>query len=121
MATAIKGTSRKAVVSSSALPAGPQDAGAGPCELRLYVAGQTPRSTAAIANLRAICDDHLGGRYTLEVTDLMHSPHLAARDRIVAIPTLVRLHPLPRVRVIGDLSDTDRVLACLCRPSVPSS
>lgn len=85
----------------------------GSYELRLYVAGQTPRSLAAIANLRRIVQEHLAGRYTIEVIDLVHRPQLAAGDQILALPTLVRRLPSPLKRVIGDLSNTERVLVGL--------
>lgn len=81
--------------------------------LRLYVAGQTPKSLAAVSNLRQICEAHLAGRYTVEVIDLMDNPQLAARDQILAVPTLVRQLPEPLKRIIGDLSKTDRVLVGL--------
>jgi circadian clock protein KaiB len=79
-------------------------------ELRLYVAGQSARSIAAIANLKRICDGHLGGRYAIEVIDLLEQPHRAKADDILAIPTLVRLLPPPIRKIIGDLSNIDRVL-----------
>jgi len=78
--------------------------------LRLYVAGQTPKSLAAIANLRRICEAHLAGRYDVEVIDLVANPQLAAMDQILAVPTLVRRLPEPLKRIIGDLSKLDRVL-----------
>lgn len=78
--------------------------------LRLYIAGQTPKSVAALANLRKICDEHMSGQYEVEVIDLMVNPHLAQKDQIVAIPTLVRQLPEPLKRIIGDLSNTQRVL-----------
>jgi circadian clock protein KaiB len=81
--------------------------------LRLYVAGQTPKSLAAIANLKSICEEHLAGRYTIEVVDLLVTPQLAAGDQIVALPTLVRRLPPPLKRIIGNLSDTERVLVGL--------
>ena len=81
--------------------------------LRLYVAGQTPKSLAAFANLRRICETHLAGRYEIEVVDLLERPALARGDEIVAIPTLVRKLPEPITKVIGDLSDTERVLVGL--------
>ncbi len=81
--------------------------------LRLYVAGQTPKSLAAIANLKAICEAHLAGLYTIEVIDLLLSPQLAAGDQILAVPTLVRRLPPPIKRIIGNLSDTERVLVGL--------
>jgi len=85
----------------------------GEYNLRLYVAGQTPKSLTAIANLRAICRDHLAGRCTIEVIDLLVTPQLAAGDQIVALPTLVRRLPPPLKRIIGNLSDTERVLVGL--------
>ena len=78
--------------------------------LRLYVAGQTPKSVAAINNLRQLCEKHLAGRYSLDVIDLMLDPSLAQRDQIVAIPTLIRQLPEPIRRIIGDLSNSERVL-----------
>lgn len=81
--------------------------------LRLYVAGQTPKSVSAIANLKKICEEHLAGRYTIEVIDLLLNPQLAAGDQILAVPTLVRRLPPPIKRVIGNLSDTERVLVGL--------
>lgn len=80
---------------------------------RLYVAGQSPKSLAAIANLRRLCDSHLQGRYSIEVVDLMANPKAAQKDQIVAIPTLVRRLPEPFKRVIGDLSNADRVMVAL--------
>lgn len=82
-------------------------------ELRLYVAGQTPKSLTALANLRKICNDHLNGHYQLNVIDLMKTPQLAQGDQILAIPTLVRNLPQPMRKIIGDLSDTERVLVGL--------
>jgi circadian clock protein KaiB len=79
-------------------------------ELRLYVAGQTSRSLAAIDNLRRICEANLKGRYTIEVIDLVQTPQLARVDQIVAIPTLVKKLPPPQRRIIGDLSNSERVL-----------
>ena len=81
--------------------------------LRLYVAGQTPKSMAAFANLKKLCEEHLAGRYTIEVVDLMKHPQLAAGDQIVAIPTLVRKLPEPLRRIVGDLSNTERALVGL--------
>ena len=81
--------------------------------LRLYVATKTPKSVRALANLKALCDEHLGGRYHLEVIDLAEHPELAARHQIVAIPTLVRELPSPMRKIIGDLSNTERVLSGL--------
>ena len=82
-------------------------------ELRLYVAGQTPKSLAAFANLKAICEEHLAGKYRIEVIDLMVNPQLARGDQILAIPTLVRSLPEPMRKIIGDLSNTERVLVGL--------
>lgn len=82
-------------------------------ELRLYVAGQTPRSLTAFANLKKLCEEHLSGRYTIEVVDLIKHPQLAAGDQIVAIPTLVRKLPEPLRKIVGDLSNTERALVGL--------
>ncbi len=82
-------------------------------ELRLYVAGQTRKSLTAFANLKKICDEHLAGRYRIEVVDLLKNPQLARGDQILAIPTLVRKLPPPIKKIIGDLSDTLRVLVGL--------
>jgi circadian clock protein KaiB len=81
--------------------------------LRLYVAGQTAKSLRAFANLQRLCENHLGGRYRIEVIDLLQQPTLAKGDQIVAIPTLVRRLPPPMRKIIGDLSDTERVLVGL--------
>ncbi|MGA9188143.1 MAG: circadian clock KaiB family protein [Methanosarcina sp.] len=81
--------------------------------LRLYVAGQTKKSLAAFANLKKICEDHLGGRYRIEIIDLLENPQLAKGDQILAIPTLVRKLPQPIKKIIGDLSNTERVLVGL--------
>src|SRR5207244_5632609 len=80
---------------------------------RLYMAGQTPRSVAAFANLKRICEEHLAGRYRIEVIDLVQNPQLAAGDQILAVPTLVRRLPEPVRRIIGDLSNAERVLVGL--------
>jgi circadian clock protein KaiB len=82
-------------------------------QLRLYIAGQTPKSVAALANLKRICEEKLKGRYSIEVIDLMQNPHLARKDQVVAIPTLVRRLPEPLKRIIGDLSDEEKVLVGL--------
>lgn len=82
-------------------------------ELRLYVAGQTPKSLIALRNLKKICEEHLPGRYRLHVIDLVKTPQLAQDDQILAIPTLVRNLPQPIRKIIGDLSDTQRVLVGL--------
>jgi circadian clock protein KaiB len=81
--------------------------------LRLYVAGQTPKSIMALANLKNICEQHLAGRYRIEVIDLLEYPQLAAGDQILAVPTLVRRLPEPLKRIIGNLSDMERVLVGL--------
>lgn len=81
--------------------------------LRLYVAGQSAKSLAAFNNLKRICEEHLPGRYTIEVIDLLEQPQLAAGDQIVAIPTLVRKLPEPLRRIVGDLSNTERTLVGL--------
>ena len=81
--------------------------------LRLYVAGNTPKSAAALANLKQICEEHLAGRYRIEVIDLLENPQLAAGDQILAVPTLVRRLPPPLKRIIGNLSDSERVLVGL--------
>ncbi len=78
--------------------------------LRLYVAGQTPKSVAAFTNLKKICEEHLAGRYKIEVVDLLENPKLARGDQILAIPTLVKKLPEPVRKIIGDLSNTERVL-----------
>lgn len=82
-------------------------------DLRLYVAGQTPKAIRAFANLRTICDEHLAGRYRIEVVDLLRDPQLGRGDQILALPTLVRKLPAPIKKIIGDLSNTERVLVGL--------
>lgn len=82
-------------------------------QLRLYVAGQTPRSVAAFGNLKKICENHLKDHYRIDVIDLLKQPHLSKGDQILAIPTLVRKLPPPVRKIIGDLSDTERVLVGL--------
>ena len=82
-------------------------------ELRLYVAGQTPKSIEAFANLEKICEENLEGKYSIEVIDLLKNPQLAKGDQILAIPTLVRKLPQPIKKIIGDLSNTERVLVGL--------
>jgi len=81
--------------------------------LKLYVSGATPKSVQAIANIKRICEEHLERRYELEVIDIYQKPEMAKRDQIVALPTLVKKLPEPLRRIIGDLSDTERVLAGL--------
>ena len=87
--------------------------------LRLYVAGNTPNSIAAFANLKEICENHMGGKYEIEVIDLLRNPQLAAGDQIIAVPTLVRRLPYPVKKIIGDLSNRERVLVGLeLKPAV---
>ncbi|MDO8692704.1 MAG: circadian clock KaiB family protein [Sheuella sp.] len=80
-------------------------------KLRLYVAGQTPKSIMALSNLKKICDAHIGDAYELEVVDLLENPKLSEEDEILAIPTLVRKHPKPVKKIVGDLSNIEEVLA----------
>lgn len=89
------------------------DTDPGKYHLRLYVAGQTAKSMAAMANLRRVCETHLAGRYEIELIDLLQNPKLAAGDQILAIPTLVRRLPEPLKRIIGDLSNTEKLLVGL--------
>src|SRR5580692_9527537 len=91
----------------------PAVSGAEKWHLRLYVAGPTPRSVAALTNLKRICEEHLAGRYSIEIIDLLKNPKLAAGDQIFAIPTLVRKLPEPIKRIIGDLSNLERSLVGL--------
>lgn len=95
------------------IKAAPQVAGSTRYILMLYVAGQSPKSVNAIANIKKICEEHLQGRYQLDVIDLYQQPQLAPGDQIIALPTLLRKFPPPLRRIIGDLSDTERVLAGL--------
>jgi len=88
-------------------------------ELRLYVAGQTTKSLTAFANLKQICEEHLAGKYRIEVIDLLKNPQLAKGDQILALPTLVRKLPEPVRKIIGDLSNTERVLVGLDLRSTP--
>jgi len=94
-------------------PRGPSSSGGKAYQLRLYVAGQTPKSVVALANLKQICDEHLAGQYEIEVIDLLINPQLASGDQILAVPTLVRRLPEPIKKIIGDLSNTGRVLVGL--------
>ena len=82
-------------------------------ELKLYVAGETPRSAAALANLKQVCDEHVPGKYEIEVIDLLKKPQLAAGDQILAVPTLVRRLPQPIRKIIGDLSNKEKLLVGL--------
>ncbi len=109
-----KGRSRAPISSAKAF--GKRTAKAtrgGRYELRLYVAGVTPRSTRAISNVRRICDEHLPGRYDLEVIDLYQNPILSKGEQIVAVPTLIKRLPSPLRKFIGDMSDTQRILVGL--------
>jgi len=81
--------------------------------LRLYVTGSTPQSSRAVVNIKNICEEHLKGRYELEVVDLYQKPNLAIGEQIIAVPTLIKKLPLPLRRVVGDMSNTDRVLVGL--------
>ena len=88
-------------------------------QLRLYIAGQTPRSSAALANLERLCEEHLAGQYSIEVIDLLRDPALARGDQILALPTLVRRLPPPVKKIIGDLSNEERLIVGLdLRPAV---
>jgi len=101
-------------MTARATPRSREEAAAQPrFQLRLYVAGQTARSLAAFANLQRICETHLSGEYCIEVIDLTKTPQLAAGDQILAVPTLVRRLPQPIKKIIGDLSDEERVLVGL--------
>lgn len=99
------------------MPAPPAAARTARGLLRLFIAGQSPRSLDAFANLRTICDEHLPGQYEIEVIDLIEHPELAALHDVLALPTLIRVDPPPARRIIGNLSDTERVLAYLQLPS----
>lgn len=94
-------------------PATPSPDPDGMYHLRLYVAGQSPKSVRAVDNLRRVCEEHLPGRYDIELVDLLENPQLARGDQIVAVPTLIRKLPEPIRRIIGDLSDTEKVLVGL--------
>ena len=98
---------------SASADANPSNMSAEQWELRLYTAGQTPKSILAFNNLKRICETHMPGRYRIEVVDLLQNPRLAKEDQIVAIPTLVRKLPEPLRKIIGDLSDTERTLVGL--------
>ena len=104
-------------MTGKAQPKAPQKAPSTPAvkqwQLRLYVAGQTPKCLTAFANLKKICEEHLEGKYRIEVIDLLVNPLLADGDQILALPTLVRSLPAPVKKLIGDLSDTERVLVGL--------
>src|SRR5262245_12041958 len=100
---------RGAVPPEQAAPAADGEA----WELRLYVAGKTAKSVAALANLKRVCEEQLPGRYKIEVVDLLENPQLARGDQIIAIPTLVRKLPSPVRKIVGDLSNTERTLVGL--------
>ena len=101
-------------MNASASPTPGQVGGATPAfQLRLYIAGQTPKSVAAFTNLQRICETHLAGEYCIEIIDLTKTPQLAAGDQILAVPTLVRRLPEPIKKIIGDLSSEERVLVGL--------
>ena len=100
-------------IEGSKSAAEPSHEGTSEYDLRLYVAGKTPKSVTAFANLKRICEEHLAGRYQLEVIDLLENPQLAKGDQILAIPTLVRKLPEPIRKIIGDLSNTERTLVGL--------
>jgi len=106
-------TKRSRGASSNGHSAPTDGAESGRWNLRLYVAGQTPRSMTAFQNLKNICEEYLQGKYNIEVVDLMENPQLARGDQILAIPTLVRKLPQPIRKIIGDLSNTERVLVGL--------
>ncbi|MCJ2123440.1 circadian clock KaiB family protein [Methylobacterium sp. J-077] len=109
-------------ISSTPDPVSEEDGDPGQYHLRLYVAGQTQKSMAALVNLKRVCEQHLAGRYDIEVIDLLKNPQLAAGDQILAIPTLVRRLPAPLKRIIGDLSNTEKVLVGLdIRPRDPAT
>ena len=111
--------SSKSAVASKKLAANPRSRTSngsympGSIELRLYIAGQTPKSLTALSNLKKICEEHLKGKYQIEIIDLVKSPQLAQGDQVLAIPTLVRNLPTPIRKIIGDLSNTERVLVGL--------
>lgn len=84
-----------------------------PCQLRLYVAGRSPKCVTALANLKRFCEEHMAGQYEIEVVDLLENPRLAKDDQIIAIPTLVRKLPEPLRKIIGDLSNSERMLVGL--------
>jgi circadian clock protein KaiB len=105
-----KKTSQAKVKAVDIRQADPAREANGQYNLRLYVAGQTPKSIAAFANLKRLCEEYLPGRYKIEVIDLMENPQLAAGDQILALPTLVRKLPSPLKRIIGNLSDKEKFL-----------
>src|SRR5689334_8013404 len=104
---------KSAMKSATRAKSKPGETGDGNWNLRLYVAGQSPKSLRAFANLKKICDTHLAGKYNIEVIDLLKNPQLAAGDQIIAIPTLVRRLPVPIKAIIGDMSNEERTLVGL--------
>jgi circadian clock protein KaiB len=112
--TVSKPTAKKAAKKAVAKKAPAKKAASGKAfQLKLYVAGRTAKSMAALSNLKRICETHLAGQYVIEVIDLMETPQLAAGDQILALPTLVRHLPHPIKKIIGDLSNEERVLVGL--------
>lgn len=109
----MKSPTKKSRRATNGRPVQTQNTAEGHWNLRLYVAGQTPRSITAFKNLKDICEEYLKGKYQIEVVDLMENPTLARGDQILAIPTLVRKLPQPIRKIIGDLSNTERVLVGL--------
>lgn len=103
-------TKRRSKPAAKPKLAGPKTRNGPEMELRLYVAGSTPRSMAALANLKQFCQEQVSGRYHIEVIDLLKKPQLAGGDQILAVPTLVRRLPTPMRKIIGDLSNRDRLL-----------
>jgi len=112
-AKSLGGKRKRSPVTSAQKRASKTDGSAEIWNLRLYVAGQSPKSVAAFANLKRICEQHLAGRYRIEVLDLIKNPKLAQGDQILAIPTLVRKLPQPLRKIVGDLRDTERALVGL--------
>ena len=106
-------TTKSSKTSKTKKPPKPAPRTAKTWELRLYVAGQTPRAVTALDNLKKLCEEHLTGCYRIEVVDLLKNPQLARGDQIIAVPTLVRKLPEPMKKIIGDLSDKERVLVGL--------
>lgn len=107
------GGNNKRDAAASARTAGNRKSAVAKWRLRLYVAGNTPNSIAAFGNLKEICENHMGGKYEIELIDLLRNPQLAAGDQIIAVPTLVRRLPHPVKKIIGDLSNRERVLVGL--------
>ena len=101
------------MIAGSARPRKPVAVKPAEYQFRLYLAGSTPKSLAAVSNLRAICEEYLAGRFTVTVIDLVKNPQLARGDQILALPTLVRALPAPMRKIVGDLSNTERVLVGL--------